>query len=321
MKKGLLIILIGLVLGSCEKDEIPVAPHEPGDVVEDQVEMNSDYRYQLFYSLEDTSIVSQNLKTDWDLGFESGAEGWHLILNTALGGGVANTQINDFEAVADTAGLDWNHDAHSGNLDSTAFGDYRDTDNVFVLDRGFHYYGYHLGFMKVKILAHSTTDYTIRMANLNGSADTTFVIEKDENLTFTAFSIETLSVADIFPDKETWDLMFTQYLHIYIDPPQPYLVTGVLINRNKVEVAFDDSIAFESIDYINALDYYYSTAVNTIGFNWKKIPNVDNPVYEIYYHYNYIISGVNGSLYKLRFVSFYNDAGQKGTPNFEFQRL
>jgi hypothetical protein len=36
---------------------------------------------------------------------------------------------------------------------------------------------------------------------------------------------------------------------------------------------------------------------------------------------NYVVLDREGYFYKLRFISFYNNSGEKGYPTFEFQRL
>jgi hypothetical protein len=320
MRVGVVFAVGIMLFASCEKKEIPVPPHEPGDMVVDRVEMNPDYRYQIFYSLSDTSVVSQNLKTDWDLGFECGASGWHMILNTSLGGGIARTGLQDFSISLDTLGAHWYHDAHSGNLDSTALGDYRDSNEVYILDRGYHYYGYHMGFVKFKIEDVNETSYIFRWANLDGSNEQTASIIKDETLLFTAFSFEQGTTVPIFPHKDTWDLMFTQYLFIFIDPPQPYMVSGVRMNRNDMRVAIDPESDFETMTYEDVQFMDYKERIDAIGYDWKWF-DLEEGFYVTHDTVTYIIQGVDSYFYKLRFTSFYNETGQKGTPNFEYQRL
>ena len=68
---------------SCEQEELPISPHQTGDVLVQQIEMLQDYRYQVFYNLENNEIISENLKTDWDLGFENTPNGFHIVLNSS----------------------------------------------------------------------------------------------------------------------------------------------------------------------------------------------------------------------------------------------
>ena len=69
---------------SCDKEELPILPHQTGDVLVQQIEMLQDYRYQVFYNLENNEIISENLKTDWDLGFENTQNGFHIVLNYSM---------------------------------------------------------------------------------------------------------------------------------------------------------------------------------------------------------------------------------------------
>ena len=42
---------------SCEQKELPISPHQIGDVLVQQIEMLQDYRYQVFYNLENNEIM------------------------------------------------------------------------------------------------------------------------------------------------------------------------------------------------------------------------------------------------------------------------
>ena len=108
---------------SCEKEEIPISPHSPGNIQTNQIELGTDYRFQTFYDLGSNSIVSNNLKTEWDLGFESGIDGYHIILNSSTYSSLAYVDNVSFYDTISTSNLTWNWDNPDGNLDSTAFGD------------------------------------------------------------------------------------------------------------------------------------------------------------------------------------------------------
>ena len=49
---------------SCEKQEIPINPHLAGEVIIQQVELEKDYKKQVFYQLSNNSIVSENIKLE-----------------------------------------------------------------------------------------------------------------------------------------------------------------------------------------------------------------------------------------------------------------
>jgi hypothetical protein len=308
-----------LILVACEKDEIPIAKRAPGNVITTQVEMGSDYADQLFYSLSNNRVVSQNKKTDWDLGFEATTDGWHIVLNTARGGAAANTGKTDVASVSSVNDAEWRWDAHSGNLDSTAIGDYRGKNEVYLIDRGYDELGTHTGYRKIVLLDVTETYYSIKVAELDGTNETTIRIEKDTTVNFVSFSFNQNKVVSIQPPKQEWDLLFTQYIHLFEDPPVPYLVTGVLINRNLEATAVYDK-PFEEISFDNVDQYSFSKAINVIGYDWKEY-SFNAGSYVIFPEKNYIVKSHEGRYFKLHFIDFYNENGDKGAPLMEIQEL
>jgi len=126
MRICLSILLLAIAFTSCKKGELPVPKHDSGSVNTSAIDMASNYKYQVYFDLKTNSVVGQNLKTAWDLGFEATADGDRVILNSSKAMYAFNTGETDFESVTDTAGFaahrTW--DAASGNLDSTAIGDW-----------------------------------------------------------------------------------------------------------------------------------------------------------------------------------------------------
>ena len=55
--KQIKIICIAVLLFSCEKSEIPIQPHEMGDILSNQINMQSDYSKQVFYSLNNNIAI------------------------------------------------------------------------------------------------------------------------------------------------------------------------------------------------------------------------------------------------------------------------
>ena len=315
-----ILILVAFFFVACEKEEIPVAAHNPGSTIASSVFMQSDYSSQLYFDLETNKMIQQNHKTIWDLGFETSEAGNKVVLNTSKLMYAANTQQTSFTNVTDTVGLTFKWDAASGNLDSTAIGDWT-ANNVYVIDRGLDELGTHQGFSKIEFLAVNTSEYTVHFANLDGSNDKTMNITKDAdyNLAFLSLNGNTVSVA---PPNENWDLSFTQYTNIFYDetPITPYVVAGCLSNRNKVEVAQVFDKEFENIVLDDVNNYGFSTAVDAIGYAWKEY-DFNTSSYIIFSAKNYIIKSTEGKYYKLHFIDFYDDLGVKGTPTFEFQEL
>ena len=305
---------------SCEKEEIPISPHSPGNIQTNQIELGTDYRFQTFYDLGSNSIVSNNLKTEWDLGFESGIDGYHIILNSSTYSSLAYVDNVSFYDTISTSNLTWNWDNPDGNLDSTAFGDYRNKNGFFVYDRGFDLNGNSRGYKKILIDSINEFLYQIIYSNLDNSETNSFNINKDNSVEFTCFSFDLNTVENIQPPSNDWDLLFTQYTHLYSDTTTPaYLVTGVVLN-SEVLVAEDNSFSFEEINYstINQLNFTYNK--DAIGFDWKEY-NFDAGFYTVNSNLNYIIKDRQQRYFKLRFTDFYNSNGDKGCPTFEIQEL
>ncbi|WNJ20543.1 HmuY family protein [Pontibacter sp. G13] len=319
-----LLYMLGLAISmlGCELEELPVEPYDPGELVIGQVELGSDYRYQAFFDLGTNQPVAINLKHDWDLGFEASDSGWHVILNSSLSGKVARFDGQAFEELTQVEGDAWRYDASSGHLDSTAFGQYQAGNPVYIVDRGFTLQGLPIGLRKVQILSVDESGYRIRTAALNNAGDTTCFIAKDPSVNFVAFSFESLSATPYEPAKEDWDFVFTSYTHLFTHttPITPYLVTGILLNPNGVEVARMDDFPFESISRADAERAEFSKARDVIGYDWKEY-SFDLAGYIVFSEQQYIIRDTEGRLFKLRFVDFYNEEGQKGAPKFEVQAL
>ena len=312
--------LLVLIFSSCEKEETPIIAPERGDVKSDQVLLETDYRNQIFYSLDQNQIISSNLKTDWDLAFENGTTGWHIFLNTSKGMAVWNTEQTDFSAITSSSNAEWNWDNNEGHIDSTAFGDYRNNNNVYVIDRGYSYTGNHTGYRKIQILSQNNTEYTVKYAKLDGSDEQNITFQKEISSNFTCLSFNTHQVESIQPISSEWDLLFTQYTHLFDDtPPTPYLVTGILTNRNLL-VAEDTILNFDDITYNDISNLNFTNEINTIGYDWK-VYNYADGIFEIIEGINYIIQANSGYYYKLRIIDFYDNSGNKGSPLFEYQRL
>ena len=126
-----LIYLVTFLFFSCEKEEIAILPHSPGNILSKEIELGIDYRNQVFYDLGSNSVVSNNLKTDWDLGFQSSNDGFHIILNSSTYSSLAHVDNSLFFDSISTSNLSWTWDNPSGNFDSTAFGDYREKSGFF----------------------------------------------------------------------------------------------------------------------------------------------------------------------------------------------
>jgi heme-binding HmuY-like protein len=310
-----------LLMCSCKKDELPVPAHDPGNVITAAVDMEANYKWQFYYDLKTNTVVGQNIKTVWDLGFETSPDGFRVILNTSKAMFAKNAGSSGFSLITDTIGFaatkKW--DEASGNPDSTAIGDWRTTNNTYIIDRGFNETGVHQGFRKIQFQSVDAEKYMVRFANMNGTGETVLQINKDSIYNFTFLSFTTNNVLIVEPPKASWDLVFTQYTHIFYDGEvTPYLVTGCLLNRYNTKTKMDSTTSFITIGFSDIENYTLSESINTIGYTWKEFTG---GIYVTLSQMNYIIKDNEGFYYKLHFIDFYNTSGVKGNPKWEYQQL
>ncbi len=321
------LILTGLFLTSCFKDDEQIIPFEI-----DEIEIPySMYEYQTYFSITDQSIVSQHHYSDWDVGFESSKDGYHIILNYARYMYAGNTFETDFYSVKSNMASEMFFDNSSGNLDSTAlidWADFSDTDNpvfneyVYIIDRGKNESGEEFGLKKIVFEKLETDTFYIHFANLDNSDEYYLKIPKDTTVNFTLFSFEDGGNLDVQePDKSLWDICFTKYSTVIPDnygTPTDYLVRGVLLNPYKnIDVALDTINYFYEITSDLFSNYDYSGNQDAIGYDWKVYS--DN-IYEVQDYHSYILKNVDNIDYKLRFTKYYNEDGVKGYPSIEIMQ-
>jgi hypothetical protein len=316
INKAIYIFTFSLLVSSCMKEEIAVSKHEAGDTQTNEIAMGQDYRNQLYFDLESNQVVKSNLKTEWDLAFET--NGSHIILNTGKGMAVHKSALS-FAETTESEDLAWDWDAHSGNLDSTAFGNWEENDFVYVIDRGYNWTGDHQGYFKLAILSSDENNYEIGYADISSDTHITYSIKKSTTEQFTYFSFES-GMVSIAPSDVDYDLIITQYTHLFTDPLTPYLVTGMISNRGLTSIARLDEKPFTEIELQDVESLEFSYDIDAIGYNWKYY-SLENGFFTTYSDQNYIIRTQNGFFYKLRIVGFYNAEGLKGYPNIEFQAL
>lgn len=222
--------------------------------------------------------------------------------------------------------LNHHYDMPSGNLDSTAIGNWKD-EKVRVLNLGTNAAGNPLGWYKLKVDSVSATKYYFRYAPINASTYTQVAIEKDNNYNFVYFSMINNQSVEVAPPTQAWDLVFTQYIKHLTEPlVMDYLVTGCLSNRFNTKVTQVTNKNFEDIDLSYATSLNYTSTRDAIGYDWKDI-GLDEVMsggtaeYTIYPNKSYIVRTQVGTYYKLRFIDFYSKTGEKGTPTFEYQIL
>lgn len=313
-KLYLFLALAGLA--ACTTKELPVPKRAEST---HQISLGADYGYQVFYSLTEDREVSRNERTNWDLALEAATDGYHIYLNSSKLMYAWNTDQQDFDAVTDTIGFGAGKkmDAANGYADSTAIGDWRGAHPVYIIDRGITAEGAY-GMVKIQVTEVTETQYTLSFQDLSGGEKHTLNLQKDPlyNSVFLSFNEGGKSVS-VEPPKDKWDICFTQYS---VEIPIPYMVTGVLTNRYQTLAAIDSSLGFEAIDLAFAQQVDFTNAIDVIGYDWKSF-DLNTGLYQVDIAKNYIVKTSEGFYFKLHFVDFYNDQGEKGYPKWVAQRL
>jgi hypothetical protein len=336
MKKSILFIFSGLVLlSSCFKEHEKIPPYDRGERITVQIELTQNYKYQVYYGLGQSAVIATNDKKSFDLAFESSENGSHILLNTSNFTLAAAGSETLLENVTSADGLNLTYDPSSGNLDSTAIGNWLTINNtdtiysglVYVIDRGYDELGNLLGFRKIVFDSLTGDTYYFRYANLDNSNLTAASVTKTAGVNFVYYSFVDHTQLQPEPATDTYELLFTQYttlLYTSEGDPYPYLVTGVLLNRFETYVAFDSIHHFDSLTMDIAQNLNFTKQLDRIGYTWKDVVGdveTGQVSYVVNPDWNYIIKAQDGFYYKLRFIGFYNDLGEKGYPTFEYQKL
>lgn len=315
-------LFIMLLYSSCLKEETPVPAPEPGEMETVQIEIGYPYNNQVYYNCKTNNIVSINLKFDWDLSFECSPTGFHVLVNTAKGIFVANQGNVPFSSITSISGVNWLWDAPNGNLDSTAFGNWQNTNNVYIVDRQFDINGNHLGYKKIQFISVNNQEYHFKYADLNGNNEINYTLTKNYDVSFIHFSFNNSGQTLLLePKKNEWDLLFTNHYHKFSNLPLPFVLTQVLTNKfNGVIVAEDNNNNFFNITLSDTANYTFTNYWDEIGHDWKIRNSQDNS-FTIDPNKCYIIKTTDKTFYKIRFIDFYNNLGTKGYPKFEIQKL
>jgi len=315
-----IFIIIAFSLSSCFKEELPVSPLDRGDLLTNQVELTSSYSMQAYFDLGTNSIVQVQSKDVWDLAFDCSSSSF-IRQNTALTANAAITDTDVFEDVNSSTPVSFKYDHQIGDTDSLAMGKWFEHGKVIVIDRGYALNGTVLGKLKFQMISLENGTYTFRYSKLNGSDYHEGTVTKNDDYNHIGYSFTTHASILHEPKKTDYDLCFTSYIHIFYEPDYtPYSVVGVLINPYNTSVHRDVNDKFLQFDY-DAIDTLsFSTQADRIGYDWKVV-DINTSQYTTYPQITYIIKDSENYYYKLHFLDYYNDNGQRGNPKFEFQLL
>lgn len=325
MKAILPYLLSATLLAGCLPEDARITPRAPGDITAASVTMGSDYRTQVYFDLGTPAIVGTADKMDWDLAFEASPSGTSIWLNSGRLMQAAPTGTQDMAAVPVMGNLGFRPDRADGLAAHTALAAWpQNPGQVWAIDRGYTAEGLPMDPVKVRFLGVDSTGYRLEWAPLHATgASASITVPKRNGYNRVYLDLDGQGqIADVEPAQTAWDIQFTQYTERLFDGNDtiPYLVTGVLLNPFVVTATVDSLLGFAAIDRATALAMPRTTASNAIGYAWKAY-NFDTGTFEVNPTKTYVVESTEGLLFKLRFTDFYSAAGEKGSPQFEIQRL
>lgn len=322
-----LLLSAGLLftLPSCLKKDTAVVLPPAGPATKAAVSMGEDYRTQLFYDFETNQVVRTSEVESWDLAFEASANGYHVFMNGGKSIYTYNTHLTEFSAdcTLPSGFSAWEFDSPSGLPDSTAIGNWwniqssQGNNNVYLVKLADN------DIRKIQLLSVTPEKYLFYYGRQHDAVPHIFEIPKDSNYNFIYFSFQNEGkLAQPEPPKNTWDVVFTRYRYIYYYLNNfPYEVNGVLLNPYATMAAVDSTTPFYELSLTRAMELSYVNNRDVIGgFGWKEY-DFNTSRYQVDPRMNYVVRNRNGQWYKLHFLDFYNQSGQKGCPSFEFSQI
>lgn len=332
--KNLIYLSIALILlSSCFKEEDKRDPNNT--ITSVSMKMGEDYGNVFYYNLNNSSVVSQNLWSDWDLSFYAQQDDYYIKLNDGANMKAFDAQTSNFESVIsfDNSWKPMVDDAtgKKENLSLKFAVDYIKEDTtfykskVYVLMLGSDAAGNEIGYKKLSLLYTYLNSYVIKFSNLDNTETHTFSIIKDVTVNYVHFKFANGgSQLKIEPDKSTWDIVFTRSTDITItndfsDTIFDYSVTSVLLNPYHTKAYLEKEIAYEDINASNINNSALTNQLNIIGFDFKSF-NLVSGVYTIRPGKSYVINDINDFYYKMKFLDFYDpDTNLKGTISFTYE--
>lgn len=329
MKKFLFSATLALALGvffsSCEKKEQPIRlPQGDANVKQVMLDMGGVNKSdQIFYNLVQGQIVFTSKINSWELAFDASPAGYHIFINGGKQMGMFNTHKKSMDQVTTLPVIkdnEWAVDQDCGLPDSTAVGDWRtNSGDVYIVktvdDLGEKTY------KKVIFLYSDEKEYKISYADLESPTGTTISITKDPKYNWVYFSYDAKGLVEVEPVKETWDVVFTRYQHVYHELDNvTYGVSGVLLNPYKTTAAEDSTNGFDNITINNVATLNFSNFRDVIGFDWKYYDLGKTNHYIINQKKTFVVKTQNSEFVKLHFLGFENN-GVSGYPSFEVQNL
>ncbi len=322
-------LFVSVFFSSCEKKEIPVVLPPKGTATHARIDLGENYLIQIYYDLETGTVVKTSDLFSWDLALESSGEGYHVFMNGGKNVLINATGKTNFADVSDanvsTTNINndgtWKYDDPDGQKGNTGVGEWRDASGncqVYVVSADSTFY-------KFQLVSVDEKEYTMKFGSLNSTTPQTITIPKNSGFNYAYFSCKnTNHVVTPEPPKADWDLVFTRYRHVYKDLQNfKYIVTGALLNPNKMIGARDSVSGFANIKVSTLPDLDFVPNRDVIGFDWKSYDYTagGDARYIVNPNKCFVIKNAQNQLWKIHFLDYYSVTGTKGSPSFEYERL
>lgn len=285
----------------------------------DTVVMGAGYRYQVYYRLSD-GRQDTALRCSWHLAFEVPIRGAAIRANHPCG-------VTVYKTTRDTSGWEqlsltdtvhplyddlcqWSVGAFNVTASSSPFdvgwGVYNLNDHI---TRGDSLFIVQVGntFKKLWIRELRGADYIIRVANIDGSQDTTYAVNKSiaSGRNFVYLNLLTHEVLNLEPASQDWDLLFTQYSKLLPAGPNQsvrYNLTGVLLNLG-VRAARVVLSSQANPDTLTLSAYPLDSCISVIGDDWKRFDTQTMQWYLADTLY-FLVQDRADNLWRIRFIGF-----------------
>jgi hypothetical protein len=332
------ILLISMCLLACEKEEpLYTAPDVPLGTQSATFAMGENYENQIWFEFSTQKTVSNPFGL-WDIGFSLNEKN-NIIINCGKHSAytvtwMENTSFRDIIQI-DANKHVWTFDNPNGHPDSLSFtgwyennqqGKIEAKDRLYIINRGADSLGAKK-FIKLKLLSREGGSYHFQWGLISDTIprhDVFINVKNDYNYVYYCFTTEKEVFNEPLP-RDNWDMVFTTYKQTVTEETlgttMPYILRGVLSNPNKVKVLeLNNVIDFNQIDLKYAKNLVLSQFLNIIGYDWKTWSLTANK-YTVNQKKIFIILDSKGNYFKMRFVDFYNDKGEKGYPKIAWELL
>ena len=310
MKKSLLFVSMAMIAMMA------------GAQVETEVVTGAGYPDEVYYSLEN-GIVATEPRATWDLGFATSNFSVSLMANNGSGMEVYTYPLGDTAdwATLDTTGMTWTQmynsletwtgEGGAFNANATGhpdygWGKYNDITHIITGDSLYVVKTISGEYRKLWIAQRNPIQntWTFRVAGLDGSSDTTVVLNSGEysGKHFVYYSLDNMEILDREPAKETWDLLFTRYWDYTI----PFMVSGVVTNEGHVMAQKVQQEGMDRETFVEFEDSAFTSVITEIGSDWKSFNmgtfSYDMDTTVVYFLKKY--GETDSSYYKLYFTAF-----------------